>query len=96
MRLVTIEVQPDQLDRLAIALRGTGDGADELATRLAGAPSVGSPLQAAVEGLLESHRAAATALGGELRWLAGAVSGVADSWRRLDGSLLSPRGQAPR
>ena len=36
------------------------------------------------------------ALAGELRWLGGTVSAVADSWLGLDEVLLSARGRAPR
>lgn len=90
---MTIEVPPAELYRLAAALRGAGEGADELAGRLVDTAAVGAALQEAVDGLLESHRAAATALGGELRWLAATIAGVADSWCRLDGVLLPPRGR---
>lgn len=94
---MTIEVPPAELYGLATTLRGAAGGAEECAARLAGTPTVGAPLQAAVDGLLESHLAAATALAGELHWLAATIVGVADSWCRLDGSLLPPPGQvAPR
>ena len=91
---MTIEVPAPELYALATTLRAAGEGADEFAARLAGVPSVGAPLQAAVEGLIDSQRAAGIALAGELRWLAGTVSAVADSWQRLDGSMLTVRGPA--
>ena len=91
---MTIEVSAPELLALAATLRAAADGADEFAARLSGTPSVGAPLQAAVEGLVDSQRAAGTALAGELRWLAATVIGVADSWQRLDGSLLTVRGPA--
>ena len=91
---MSIEVRAAELHRLAATLRANTDEADELALRLARPPSVGSPLQASVDALLDAHRAAAQALAGELSWLAATISGVADSWLRLDGSLLGPRGQA--
>lgn len=91
---MSIEVPPEELHRLAGTLRGAAEGAHELAERLSGSPAVGRPLQGAVDDLLECHRTAATALAGEFGWLAATVSGVADSWLRLDDSMLAPLGGA--
>ncbi len=97
MRLMSIEVPPEEVHRLAATLRGAADGADELGARLASSPSVGRLLQSPVESLLDCHRAAARALAGELSWLGTTVASVADSWLHLDESLLAPLGRpAPR
>jgi hypothetical protein len=94
MPLMSIEVPPEEVYRLAATLRGAADGAGELGARLAGSPSVGRLLQSPVEDLLECHRAAARALAGELSWLAATVTSVADSWLQLDESLLAPLGRS--
>lgn len=94
---MSIEVQAEEVYRLAATLRGAADGAHEMGARLAGSASVGRLLQSAVDDLLESHQAAARALAGELSWLAGTVTSVADSWLQLDESMLAPLGRpAPR
>ena len=94
---MSIEVQAEEVYRLAATLRGAADGADELRARLPGSASVGRLLQSAVDDLLVCHRAAARALSGELSWLAGTVTAVADSWLQLDESMLAPLGRpAPR
>ena len=94
---MSIEVQAEEVYRLAATLRGAADGADELGARLGGSASVGRLLQSAVDDLLECHHAAARALSGELSWLAGTIAAVADSWLHLDESMLAPRGRpAPR
>jgi hypothetical protein len=91
---MTIEVPAAAVYGLAVALRAQADLAAEVAARWAGPAPVGGPLQPAVEGFLEGHRTAAVALAGELDWLGRTVAAVADSWLRLDGSLLAPRGRA--
>ena len=75
--------------RLADALRGRAAVAGEAAARLGGPGEVGGGLQQSVEAFLSASRTAAVALEGELRWLGDTVSGVADSWLALDGSLLA-------
>ena len=75
-------------------LVGAAGEADEIAVRLNVTPRVGSDLAAGVESFLESHRAAGRALAGELSWLGDTVAAVADSWLRLDGSLVAPHGRA--
>jgi hypothetical protein len=47
-----------------------------------------------VDTFLDSHRAAGQAFAGELAWLGGTVTDVADSWLRLDGTLLGRPGGA--
>ena len=94
LRPVTIEVPAAEVYALGDALRAQAELATEAAARLGAPPSVSGPLQAPLEGFLECHRTAATALAGELGWLGGTVAAVADSWLRLDGSLLAPPGQA--
>jgi hypothetical protein len=89
---VTIEVPAAELYALGDALRASADIAAEAAARLAFPTAVGGPLQPALEGFLECHRTAASALAGELGWLGRTVAAVADSWLGLDGSLLVPRG----
>jgi len=91
---MTIQVPPEQLYALADALRGQGEEADDVAARLAGAPEVSGPLAAAAGAFVEAQRVAGGAVAGELRWRGGAIAATADSWRGLDGSVLSPRGQA--
>ena len=91
---MSIEMPAAEVYRLANTLRGAAGEADEIALRLEGTPVVGSDLRAAVEAFLESHRAAGRALAGELSWLGDTVAAVADSWLRLDGSLVAPHGRA--
>jgi hypothetical protein len=86
---MSIEMPAAEVYRLADTLRSRAVEADEAVARLGGAGDVGGSLQPAVEAFLESSLTAALALAGELRWLGGTVSGVADSWLALDGSLLS-------
>ncbi len=74
--------------RLADTLRSRADVAEEAAARLGDPGEVGGDLQSAVEAVLAASRTAAMALDGELRWLGDTLSGVADSWLALDGSLL--------
>jgi hypothetical protein len=94
---MTIEVPEREVHAFAQALRSQAELADEVATGFAGGADVGGGLQPAVDGFLECHRTAATALAGELRWLGTTVAAVADSWIGLDGSVLAPRGRvAPR
>ena len=82
---------------LANALTGQAETADEARGHLssAGTGDVGA-LAAAVETFLADHRVGLEALAGELRWLGGTVSAVADSWLGLDEVLLAARGRAPR
>jgi hypothetical protein len=74
---------------LADELRSRAAEADEAQQRLARSADVGGALQSAVEAFLVSHRTAGQALAGELRWLSGTVTAVADSWLALDGALLA-------
>jgi hypothetical protein len=87
---MSIEIPAAEVYGLANALRGAVGDAEEIGVRLRKTPQVGPGLQAAVETFLESHRAAGRALAGELGWLGDTVAAVADSWLRLDGSLLGP------
>jgi hypothetical protein len=89
----TLRVPPEEVYALAAGLGEQAYPADDVAARLAGAPAVGGPLQAALEDLFTCHRTAARAVAGELRWLGTTISAVVDSWLDLDGSLLGPRGQ---
>jgi hypothetical protein len=93
---MTIEVPAAEVYALGATLRGQAEEAADAATRFAGPAPVGGPLQPAVDGFLECHRTAVRALAGELDWLGRTVAAVADSWLALDGSLLTPRGQAGR
>ena len=85
---MSIEMPAAEVYGLANTLRGAAGDAEEIAVRLRGAPRVGGDLQPAVGSFLESHRAAGRALAEELAWLGDTVAAVADSWLRLDGSLL--------
>ena len=89
-----IAVPPEQLYSLAESLRAQGEAATHLSAGLAGPAPVGGPPQAAVAGFLECHGSAACAVAGELQWLGSVITGVADSWLGLDGSLLGPRGKS--
>jgi predicted component of type VI protein secretion system len=91
---VSIEVDATELYGLATALHAAAGSAGDVASRLASPPPVGASLRGAVEGLFECHRAAARALAGELDWLRRTVGSVADSWLRLDGSVLPVAGRA--
>ena len=85
---MSIEMRAAEVYRLADTLRGAADEAELLGLRLRGTPQVDGGLQTAVEHFLESHRAAGRAFAGELAWLAGTVTDVANSWLQLDRTLL--------
>jgi hypothetical protein len=87
---MSIEMRALEVHALAATLRDVAGEADLIGVRLAGAPAVGGTLQPAVEAFLDCHRTAGLALAGELRWLGSTVAAVADSWVRLDGSLVAP------
>ena len=89
---MSIEMPTAEVYGLAHTLRGSADDAEEIGNRLGGRPHVGGPLQAPVEAFLESHRAAGEALIGELRWLGTTVAAIADSWVRLDGTVMPSLG----
>jgi hypothetical protein len=89
---MSIEMPAAEVYGLASTLRGSASDAEEIGSRLGGRPLVGGPLQAPVEAFLESHRAAGSALAGELQWLGTTVASVADSWLHLDGTVLSSHG----
>jgi hypothetical protein len=91
---MSMEMPAAEVYGLANTLRNAVPDVEEIGVRLRGTPQVGPGLQATVESFLESHRAAARALAGELAWLGDTVAAVADSWRHLDSSLLAPHGQA--
>ena len=86
---MSIEMPAAEVYRLAATLRGAVGDAEEIGLRLRDVPRVGGGTDGAVEAFLESHRAAGRALAGELSWLGDTVAAVADSWLRLDGTLLS-------
>lgn len=90
----TLQVPAEEVSALAAALGDLAHPAQDVAARLGRAPLVGGPLQPALEDLFRCHRTTARAVAGELRWLGGTLTGVVDSWLRLDGSLLAPRGEA--
>ena len=94
---MSIEMPAAEVYALAQALAGQAETAEEARGHLtsAGGGDVGA-LASAVETFLEDHRVGAGALAGELRWLGGTVSAVADSWLGLDVVLLAARGRAPR
>ena len=90
---MSIEMPAAEVYRLANTLRGGVADAEEIGVRLRATGDVGD-LQAATETFLDSHRAAGRALAGELAWLGDTVAAVADSWLRLDGTLLASHGRA--
>jgi hypothetical protein len=91
---MSIEMHAAEVYRLADTLRGAAGVAEDIAVHLRGTRRVDGGLNTAVDIFLESHRAAGHAFAGELAWLAGTVTGVADSWLRLDGTLLGAPGGA--
>jgi hypothetical protein len=90
---MSIQMPAAEVFRLANALRGASHDAEEICMRLPEASQVGGGLRAAVDTFLESHRTAGRAFASELAWLGDTVASVADSWLRLDGSLVTPRGR---
>jgi hypothetical protein len=90
---MSIEILALEVHAMAGTLRDAAGEADEIGVRLGGAAAVGDPLQPAVEAFLDCHRTAGRALAGELRWLGSTVAAVADSWLRLDASLVAPGGR---
>jgi hypothetical protein len=90
---MSIEMPAAEVYGLASTLRGSAVDAEEIGSRLGSRPRVGGPLQAPVEAFLESHRAAGSALAGELQWLGTTVAAVADAWLRLDGTVLPSLGR---
>jgi hypothetical protein len=91
---MSIEMPAAEVYALASTLRGSAADAEEIGSRLGHRPRVGGPLQAPVEAFLESHRAVGSALAGELHWLGTTVAAVADSWLRLDGTVMPSLGRA--
>jgi hypothetical protein len=89
---MSIEMRAAEVYRLADTLRGAAGVAEDVSTYLHGSRSVGGHLEFAVDTFLESHRAAGRAFAGELDWLAATVTDVADSWLRLDRTLLGRPG----
>jgi hypothetical protein len=90
---MSIEMPALEVHALADGLRSRAAEADEAQHRLGAPAYVGGPLQPTVEAFLQSHRTAAQALAGELRWLGATIGAVADSWLALDGALLSRVGR---
>ena len=88
---MSIEMRALEVHALAATVRDAAGEADWIGVRLAGPAPVGGSLQPAVEVFLDCHRTVGLALAGELRWLGSTIAGVADSWVRLDGSLVAPR-----
>jgi hypothetical protein len=87
---MSIEMPAAEVHELAAVLRGSAVDAEQIGARLDGAPRVEGPLHGPVAAFLDGYRAAGRALAGELHWLGTTVGAVADSWLRLDGTLLSP------
>jgi hypothetical protein len=95
---MSIEMPAVEVYGLANQLRSAVADAEEIGIRLRDTPEIHGGLTAAVEAFLDSHRAAGRALAGELAWLGDTVAAVADSWLRLDSTLLgggvAPYGRA--
>lgn len=92
LRRMSIEMNAAEVYRLAGTLCGAADVARDSPGYLRDSRSVGGRLQAAADAFRESHRAAGQAFAAELDWLGGAVTDVADSWLRLDRTLLGRPG----
>jgi hypothetical protein len=85
---MSIEMPAAEVYGLASVLLNSVADAEEVGHRLGHPSHVGGPLQGPVDAFVESHRAVGAALAGELQWLGTTVSAVADSWLRLDGSVV--------
>jgi len=79
----------EQVRALGRSLSGRAGTADEVRARLVDEGDVDGPLRTPVELFLDRHRTLAAALAGELRWLGGTVTGIADAWVQLDAGLLA-------
>jgi hypothetical protein len=90
---MVIEVVPAELYALAAVLDAAAEHADRSAAAVPADTGAG-PVAPAMAAFCETVRTAGACLGGELRWLGGAVAGAADSWLGLDGSLLPAHGSA--
>jgi hypothetical protein len=90
---MSIEMPAAEVHAMAASLRRSSDDAGQIGVRLAGRRAVGGDLQPAVEAFLEAQRMTGEALAGELQWLGATITGVADSWLRLDGVLVRPGGR---
>lgn len=88
---MVIEVVPAELYALAAVLDSAADQTDRSVAAVPG-DAVGGAVGPAVAAFCETVRTAGSCLAGELRWLGGAVTGAADSWLGLDGSVLPVRG----
>lgn len=84
---------PAQLHALAGVLQTAADAGDRTGAAVPDAPVPG-PVGAAYQPFGETLRAAAGALAGELRWLASAISGAAESWLALDAAVVPRRDAA--
>jgi hypothetical protein len=91
---MSIEMPAAEVYAMAASLRRSSDDAEQIGARLAGDRSGGGDLQPAIEAFLEAQRATGQALAGELQWLGATIAGVADSWLRLDGTLVAAHGRA--
>jgi hypothetical protein len=92
---VSIELPAEEVRALGRSLSASADTAEEVRGRLHDDGDVDGPLGTPVALFLECCAALATALAGELRWLGGTVTAVADSWVQLDAALLPPAGGIP-
>jgi hypothetical protein len=90
---MVIEVVPAQLYALAGALGAAADSAGRVAPAVTGAP-LGGPLGPAVAAFTETAGTAGRCLTAELGWLGRSVAAAADSWLRLDATLLAGPGRA--
>jgi hypothetical protein len=89
---MSIEMRAAEVHAMAASLRRSSDDAAQIGVRLAGGRCVGGDLQGAIDAFLDVQRTTGAALAGELQWLGATISEVADSWLRLDGSLVVPHG----
>ena len=89
---MSIEMHAAEVYRLADTLRGAAGVAEDIAVHLRGPRRVDGGLTTTVAAFLESHRTAGHAVAEELDWLASTVTDVADSWLRLDRTLLARPG----
>jgi hypothetical protein len=92
---VSIDMPAEQVHALGRSLSGRAGTAEEVRARLGDEAGVDGPLRTPVALFLECHGTLAAAVAAELGRLGSTVTGVADSWLRLDAALVPARGAEP-
>ncbi|MGY2128723.1 hypothetical protein [Blastococcus sp. SYSU DS0617] len=92
---MSIDMPAEQVRALGRSLSGRAGTAQEVRARLLDQAGVDGPLRTPVGLFLECHGTLAAALATELAELGTTVTGVADSWLRLDAALVRGAGAEP-